>query len=94
MGEDFEFMKKGREEWKKQLDARFQDIERYPIDNLGKFKAANSILPTRPKGPMILCWPSNTNSNFKLRKPEMTSKTTSTPWLNKQLNVLKPKPKR
>ena len=30
MGEDFDFMKKSREEWKKQLDARFQDIERYP----------------------------------------------------------------
>jgi hypothetical protein len=29
MSEDFEFMKKNREEWKKQLDARFQDIERY-----------------------------------------------------------------
>jgi hypothetical protein len=29
MGEDFEFMKKNREEWKKQLDAKFQDIERY-----------------------------------------------------------------
>lgn len=28
MGEDFEFMKKSKEEWKKQLDARFQDIER------------------------------------------------------------------
>ena len=26
MGEDFEFMKKSREEWRKQLDARFQDI--------------------------------------------------------------------
>lgn len=26
MGEDFEFMKKSKEEWKKQLDARFQDI--------------------------------------------------------------------
>lgn len=29
MSEDFDFMKKSREEWKKQLDARFQDIERY-----------------------------------------------------------------
>ena len=28
MGEDFEFMKKNKEEWRKQLDARFQDIER------------------------------------------------------------------
>ena len=28
MGDDFDFMKKSREEWKKQLDARFQDIER------------------------------------------------------------------
>lgn len=28
MGEDFEFMKKNKEEWKKQLDAHFQDIER------------------------------------------------------------------
>jgi hypothetical protein len=28
MGEDFEFMKKSREERNKQLDARFQDIER------------------------------------------------------------------
>lgn len=28
MGEDFQFMKKSKEEWKKQLDARFQDIER------------------------------------------------------------------
>jgi hypothetical protein len=29
MNEDFEFMKKNREEWKKQLDAKFSDIERY-----------------------------------------------------------------
>lgn len=29
MSEDFEYMKKNREEWKKQLEARFQDIERY-----------------------------------------------------------------
>ena len=29
MNEDFDYMKKSREEWKKQLDARFQDIERY-----------------------------------------------------------------
>lgn len=28
MSDDFEFMKKSREEWKKQLEARFQDIER------------------------------------------------------------------
>ena len=28
MGEDFEYMKKNKEEAKKQLDARFQDIER------------------------------------------------------------------
>ena len=28
MGEDFEFMKKNKEESRKQLDARFQDIER------------------------------------------------------------------
>lgn len=31
MGEDFEFMKKSKEEWKKQLDGRFQDIERYQV---------------------------------------------------------------
>lgn len=29
MSDDFDYMKKNREEWKKQLEARFQDIERY-----------------------------------------------------------------
>lgn len=28
MSDDFDYMKKSREEWKKQLEARFQDIER------------------------------------------------------------------
>lgn len=30
MTDDFDFMKRNREESKRQLDARFQDIERYP----------------------------------------------------------------
>ena len=30
MNEDYEFMKRNKEEAKKQLDARFQDIDRYP----------------------------------------------------------------
>ena len=55
MGEDFDFMKKSREEWKKQLDARFQDIDRYFLPHSEKYKAASNILPTKLKEPMILC---------------------------------------
>lgn len=42
MNEDFDFMKKNKEEWKKQLDAHFQDIERYFIGYLEKYNQANS----------------------------------------------------
>lgn len=78
MGEDFDFMKKSREEWKKQLDARFQDIERYIPNHAGKSTAANSILPTRPKGPTTLSWPSSTNSNSKSKRPGRIYRITST----------------
>lgn len=49
MGDDFEFMKKNKEEWKKQLDARFQDIERYIDNHLEKSKIVNSLSQTRQK---------------------------------------------
>ena len=65
MGEDFDFMKKSREEWKKQLDARFQDIERYPSFHPEKYKAASNTSLTKLNAPMILCSPSNTNLNSK-----------------------------
>jgi thiamine biosynthesis lipoprotein ApbE len=53
MGEDFDFMKKSREEWKKQLDARFQDIDRYFDHYSGKSKVVSSISPTKQREPMI-----------------------------------------
>ena len=48
MSDDFDYMKKNREEYKKQLEARFQDIERYSKNNLGKFRIANNSLPMKP----------------------------------------------
>ena len=42
MSEDFDYMKKNREEWKKQLEARFQDIERYMASDAGKYKTASN----------------------------------------------------
>ena len=78
-------MKKSREEWKKQLDARFQDIERYVINHSEKYKTANSTSPTKPNAPMILSLLSNISSNFKLKKQEKICKTISTPSQKKQL---------
>lgn len=68
MGEDFEFMKKSKEEWKKQLDGRFQDIERYQVLDAGKLREVGSILPLRPREPTILSWPSSISSNSKSRR--------------------------
>jgi hypothetical protein len=49
MGEDFDFMKKSKEEWKKQLDGRFQDIERYKVLDAEKLRGVGSILQLRPR---------------------------------------------
>jgi len=85
MGEDFEFMKKSKDEWKKQLDARFQDIERYDLPNPEKSKAASSTLPTKLNAPMIPFWLSNINSSSKSRKPEKTYRITSTHFQSRRL---------
>lgn len=43
MSDDFDFMKKSREEWKKQLQARFQDIERYLyVNSIEKLTTASN----------------------------------------------------
>lgn len=79
MGEDFEYMKKNKEEWKKQLDAHFQDIERYSPAYTEKSKIVSSISPAKPNAPTIPSLPSNTNSTLRSRRPEMTFRTTLTP---------------
>jgi hypothetical protein len=43
MNEDFEFMKKNREEWKKQLDAKFQDIERYSYTSMQENREQQTV---------------------------------------------------
>ena len=70
MGEDFDYMKKSREEWKKQLDARFQDIERYIYHHLEKYRAANSTSQTRQNEPTILYLLSSTNFSSRSKKQE------------------------
>lgn len=42
MESDFDFMKKNKEEWKKQLDARFQDIEKYVWFKIEKYRHRSS----------------------------------------------------
>ena len=80
MGEDFDFMKKSREEWKKQLDARFQDIERYSPHYSGKYRVANSTSLMKPRGLMTLFWHFNINSSSKSRRPEKIFRTILTPF--------------
>ena len=70
-------MKKNKEEWKKQLDAHFQDIERYPSPHPGKSNPASSTSPPKPNAPTTPSSPSSTSSTIKSKKPEMTSTTTS-----------------
>lgn len=54
-------MKKGKEEWKKQLEARFQDIEKYLICYAEKYKIVRFSLRMKPRRPMIHSWLSNIN---------------------------------
>jgi hypothetical protein len=49
MNEDFEFMKKNREEWKKQLDAKFQDIERYSYASMQENRKQQTVHSKRSK---------------------------------------------
>ena len=80
MGEDFDFMKKSREEWKKQLDARFQDIERYSPYYSGKYRAVNSTLLIKPRELMTLFWHFNINLSSKSRRLEKIYRTILTPF--------------
>jgi len=82
-------MKKSREEWKKQLDARFQDIDRYDHLHTEKSKAASSTSPAKQKEPTILFWPFSTSSNQRSKKLEKIFRATSINYLNPQKRNLK-----
>ena len=43
MSEDFDYIKKNREEWKKQLEAKFRDIERSLESDVGTYKTASNL---------------------------------------------------
>lgn len=49
MTEDFDFMKRNKEEAKKQLDARFQDIERYRHSPFRKIQNSKDFIATEGK---------------------------------------------
>lgn len=78
MGEDFNFMKKNRQEWKKQLDARFQDIERFIASNLERLKAQSSIFQVNRSGQQIRLLPLSINSIILSSKRDRNCKIAST----------------
>ena len=49
MNEDYEYSKRIKDESKKQLEARFADLERYHYQHLGRSRAAEITLRRRAK---------------------------------------------